>query len=622
MKELTSALMPHLMLAPIMLPMFSAALMLFLREERRRVKLGISLVSTLASLVIAVMLLRWTNQSGASLTMGVYLPGNWSAPFGISLAMDRLTAMMLVVTYVVALAALVFSSARWHRAGVHFHVLFQFQLMGLSGAFLTADLFNLFVFFEIMLAASYGLLLHGSGRTRIQAGLHYIAINLAASSLFLIGVSMLYGITGTLNMADMALAIPLVQEADRGLLHAAAGVLATAFLIKAAMWPLNFWLVPGYSAATAPVGAIFALMTKVGIYVILRLWTLMFGSDAGASAFFGSQWLMVGGLLTMLFGAIGILGSQRLTHMAGYAAIISSGTLLAALGFGENLLTASLLFYLPSSTLGVAALFLIADVVDRWRVEEGSGEPYEDEEAPFLNAELLPTEGFNLDEDQEILIGRAFPAAAAFIGLSFIVCTLVITGLPPLSGFVGKFAMLTSLLNPLGLSKSGGYEPGGYGWALFALLIITGLMALIALTRAGIRTFWANPDQDALSLRVVEGLPIAGLLVSCMVMAVQSEDIMRYTQRAADALYSPDVYVRAVMGTKPIPTPQEKKALQEAEPQASARAAAQASSAPEGAGIGQERVPHSVSPEVPHILAPEPEAEPVRNDQPAPKEQP
>lgn len=125
--------------------------------------------------------------------------------------------------------------------------------MGLSGAFITADLFNLFVFFEIMLAASYGLLLHGSGSTRIQAGLHYIAINLAASSLFLIGVSMLYGITGTLNMADLARAIPLVQDADRGLLHAAAGVLGTAFLIKAALWPLNFWLVPGYSAATAPV---------------------------------------------------------------------------------------------------------------------------------------------------------------------------------------------------------------------------------------------------------------------------------------------------------------------------------------------------------------------------------
>lgn len=249
-------LMPHLMLAPIMLPMLTAALMLFLREERQRLKLGMNILSTTISLVIVVMLLGWTNQAGSAVTMSVYMPGNWPAPFGIALALDRLTALMLLVTYVVALAALVFSAARWHKAGVHFHPLFQLQLMGLSGAFITADLFNLFVFFEIMLAASYGLLLHGSGSTRIQAGLHYIAINLAASSLFLIGVSMLYGITGTLNMADLARAIPQVQDADRGLLHAAAGVLGTAFLIKAALWPLNFWLVPGYSAATAPVGAL------------------------------------------------------------------------------------------------------------------------------------------------------------------------------------------------------------------------------------------------------------------------------------------------------------------------------------------------------------------------------
>src|SRR5690606_17580850 len=266
------------------------------------------------------------DQSGASSTMGVYLPGNWQAPFGIVLALDRVTALMLVLTSAIALACSVFSSARWHKAGVHFHPLFQLQLVGLSGAFLTADLFNLFVFFEIMLAASYGLLLHGSGRMRVQAGLHYIAINLAASSLFLIGVSMLYGITGTLNMADLAQAIPNVSSADRGLLHTAAGVLATAFLIKAAVWPMNFWLVPAYSAATAPVGALFALMTKVGIHTISRLWTMLYATKAGDSAGFDAMWLIAGGIVTMVFGEIGILSATRLMHLAGYAAILSSGT--------------------------------------------------------------------------------------------------------------------------------------------------------------------------------------------------------------------------------------------------------------------------------------------------------
>src|SRR5574337_1102988 len=497
-----TAAMPHLMLAPIALPMLTGALLLLLREEQQRLKFGLSVLSTLAGLLIAIALLQWTHQTGASASMGVYLPGNWPAPFGIVLALDRLSALMLLLTSIVALCSVLFAGARWQRAGVHYHTLFQFQLMGLGGAFLTADLFNLFVFFEILLAASYGLLLHGSGRARVQSGLHYIAIHLAASSLFLVGASMLYGITGTLNMADLAQAIPQVSAADRGLLHAAAAILATAFLIKAAVWPLNFWLVPAYSAATAPVGALFALMTKVGVYTLLRLWTLMFSGEAGASALFGSLWLIGGGMATMAFGAIGMMGSQRLTHLAGHAAVLSSGTLLAAAGFGQNALTAGLLYYLPSSTLAVSALFLLADLIDRWRNDGATLAPYEmDDVAPFLTAELIPTAGLNLDDDEEVLVGRVIPAAAAFLGLAYLMCTLVIAGLPPLSGFIGKFAMLTALVNPLGLGSSAGTQPGVAGWTLLALMIGTGLLALMALTRTGIRHFWASHDRPVPQLR-------------------------------------------------------------------------------------------------------------------------
>jgi multicomponent K+:H+ antiporter subunit D len=554
LSHLVERLMPHLMLAPIALPLLTAALMLLLREEHQRLKLALNLASTLLGLAIATALLAWSARAGSTATLGVYLPGNWPAPFGIVLALDRLSALMLVLTSSVALASIVFASSRWHRAGVHYHPLFQFQLMGLAGAFLTADLFNLFVFFEIMLAASYGLLLHGSGRARVQAGLHYIAINLAASSLFLVGVSMLYGITGTLNMADLSRAIPQVAAGDRGLLHAAAGILATAFLIKAAVWPLNFWLVPAYSAATAPVGALFALMTKVGVYTLLRLWTLMFGSEAGASALFGGPWLIGGGMLTMAFGAIGMLGSQRTTHLAGFAAVLSSGTLLAAVGFGQTGLTAALLYYLSSSTLAVSALFLLADLIERWR-NDGTQPDSDDEDAPFLSPELVPTQGLNLDDDEEVLIGRVIPAATAFLGLAFLVCTLVITGLPPLSGFVGKFAMLTALLNPLGLGASAGLRPGPAGWGLLALTIGTGLLALIALTRVGIRHFWAAHDRATPKLRVLEGLPIAALLAACVALTVQAGPVMGFTQAAANALHAPDTYVRAVMSAMPIPGP-------------------------------------------------------------------
>ncbi len=552
----TGLLMPHLILAPIALPLLTAGLMLLLREERQRTKVLMNVGSTFLGLVIAVLLLVQAKQPGVQTSLGVYLPGNWPAPFGIVLALDRLSAMMLVLTSTVALATVLFSLARWHKAGVHFHPLFQFQLMGLAGAFLTADLFNLFVFFEIMLAASYGLLLHGSGRPRVSAGLHYIAINLAASSLFLIGVSMLYGITGTLNMADLARGIAGIDPSDRGLLHAAAGILAVAFLIKAAVWPLNFWLVPAYSAATAPVGALFALMTKVGVYSILRLWTLMFSSDAGDSAQFGSQWLIGAGLVTMAFGAVGMLGSQRLGHLAGHAAILSSGTLLAALGFGQTLLTAGLLYYLLGSTLAVSALFLLTDLIDRWRNDGSNLAPYEQtDDAPFLTRDLVPAQGLNLDDKEEVLIGQVIPAAVAFLGLAFMACTLVIAGLPPLPGFVGKFAMIHALLNPLGLGSSGGFVLGSAGWALLALMVGTGLLALIALTRAGIRHFWASHGRASPKLLVLEGLPIAMLLTGCALLTWQAGAVMRYTQATADALHAPSTYVQAVMSARPVPNP-------------------------------------------------------------------
>ena len=553
---LVDRLLPHLIIAPIALPMLTAGLMLLLREERQRTKVTLNIVSTFLGLVIAVLLLVQAKDPAQQNGLGVYLPGNWPAPFGIVLALDRLSAMMLVLCSTVALAAVLFSAARWHRAGVHFHPLFQFQLMGLAGAFLTADLFNLFVFFEIMLAASYGLLLHGSGRPRVSAGLHYIAINLAASSLFLIGVSMLYGITGTLNMADLSQAVAGVAPADRGLLHAAAAVLAVAFLIKAAVWPLNFWLVPAYSAATAPVGALFALMTKVGVYSVLRLWTLLFGAEAGESSLFGSQWLVGGGMLTMAFGAIGMLGSQRLGYLAGFSAILSSGTLLAAMGFGHNLLTGGLLYYLLSSTLAVSALFLLTDLIDRWRNDGASVAPHEQtDDAPFLSADLVPNEGMNLDDKEQALIGEVIPAAAAFLGLAFIACTLVIAGLPPLPGFVGKFAMVHALLNPLGLGASSGIQLGAAGWTMVALVVASGLLALVALTRAGIRHFWAAHDRSAPKLLVLEGLPIALLLGACVALAWQAGAVMRYTQATADALHTPSTYVRAVMTTLPMPNP-------------------------------------------------------------------
>ncbi|OUM22545.1 monovalent cation/H+ antiporter subunit D [Pseudomonas sp. 1239] len=549
------SVMNQLIVAPILLPLLTAALMLLLGEKRRPLKARINLISSLAGLGISICLLLWVQEQGQASSIGVYLPGNWQAPFGIVLVLDRLSALMLVLTGIVGVSALVFATARWDRAGASFHALFQIQLMGLYGAFLTADLFNLFVFFEVLLAASYGLILHGSGRARVKAGLHYIAINLLASSLFLVGAAMLYGVTGTLNMADLALKIPLVPEADRGLLHAGAAILATAFLAKAGIWPLNFWLVPAYSSASAPVAALFAIMTKVGTYTVLRLWTLLFSGQAGASAFFGGEWLVIGGLATLGCAALSILAAQRLERMASLSILVSAGTLLAAIGFGQAALTAAALFYLVSSTLALCALFLLAEMIERSR--SANEIPLEDDTdaLPSPLESLQPPKGINLDDEQKAVIGQVIPWTMAFLGLSFIACALLIIGMPPLSGFIGKLSLISALFNPNGLGVPVDQPLSAAGWGLVALLVLSGLASLIALTRVGIQRFWTPQERPSPLLRRNECIPIVLLLGLCVLLSVRAEPLLRYTQDTAAGLKDPASYVNAVLGTRPVPGP-------------------------------------------------------------------
>ncbi|WP_434597352.1 monovalent cation/H+ antiporter subunit D [Pseudomonas sp. R4-83] len=556
--------MTHLIAAPILLPLLTAALMLMLGERHRPLKAKINLFSSLLGLFISVMLLQWTQTTGVPGSIGVYLPGNWQAPFGIVLVIDRLSALMLVLTGIIGVSALLFAMARWDGAGSSFHALFQIQLMGLYGAFLTADLFNLFVFFEVLLAASYGLLLHGSGRARVSSGLHYISINLLASSLFLIGAALIYGVTGTLNMADLALKIPLVSEADRGLLHAGAGILAVAFLAKAGMWPLNFWLVPAYSSASAPVAAMFAIMTKVGVYTLLRLWTLLFSGQAGASAFFGGDWLIYGGMATMGIAALAILAAQRLERMASLSILVSAGILLSAVGFAQPNLIGGALFYLVSSTLALSALFLLAELIERSR--SANEIPLEDESEllPRPQESLQPPKGINLDDEQKAVVGQVIPWTMAFLGLSFIACALLIIGMPPLSGFIGKLSLIGALLNPPGLGNGGPISNAA--WALLALLILTGLASLMAFSRLGIQRFWTPEERPSPLLRKLECAPIFLLLGLSIVLTFKAEPLLRYTQATAEALHDPQQYVMAVLGTRAVPSPEGKAALLEVQP--------------------------------------------------------
>jgi multicomponent K+:H+ antiporter subunit D len=530
---------PHLIVAPILVPMLAAAIMLLLAEHQRPAKLVLGMVSAFLGLGISLALLFWTDAHGPT----AYRPGNWPAPFGISLAVDRFSAGMLVLTWILGTASLVFATARWHRAGVHFPALLQLQLMGLSGAFVTADIFNLFVFFEIMLAASYGLLLHGSGQPRVSASVHYLAINLAASSLFLIGVSMIYGVTGTLNMAELAARLSGAPVANRHLIDAGASILAVAFLIKAAAWPLNFWLVPAYTAATPPVAAVFALLTKVGIYALVRLWTLMFAG--GPLAGFGADALLGFGLVTTTMAAIGMLGSHRMVAQIGWAVVGSAGTLLAALGFGDAKVLASAWFYLFASTTASAVAFLLVDLVDRWQAGTTTVD-----EAPFLKPNL-EDDDVNLDDEAVPIIGRPFPASTALLGMAFLACALLLAGLPPFPTFLGKLGMIAAALavNPV---------PEGRTWLFIAALLVSGLITLVALTRTGIRTFWSSTLREAPVVRRAEGLPVTALLTFCLLLTVAAGPAMRFARAMADTLHDRQAYINAVLGAAAAPRPANK----------------------------------------------------------------
>jgi multicomponent K+:H+ antiporter subunit D len=537
-------LLPHLVVAPVVLPLVTAALLVLL-GDRRRLKTLVSVGSTLAGLVVAVTLL-WRIDTGAMPgSIGVYLGSNWEAPFGIVLVADRLTALMLVLVGVVSVCAALYAEAGWQRAGVHFHTLFQIQLIGLNGAFLTGDLFNLFVFFEVMLAASYGLQLHGSGWPRVSSGLHYIAVNLLASALFLIGLAMLYGVTGTLSMADVAAKLSSVPSSDRGLLHAGTAILAVAFLIKAAIWPLNAWLVPAYAAASAPVAALFAVMTKVGIYVLLRLWTLFF-SDTSPSPHFGASVLLCGGLLTIALGALGFMTTMRLGRIAGFSVIVSAGTLLSAVAMGTARVTSAALYYLTSATLAVSALFLLVELVERI----GAGKRLR-----MSDVEGEPDEDTNLDDDEVPLVGRVFPVSIALLGLAFMSCALLVAGLPPLAGFLGKVALLSSVLSVEPGAQVGTFTSTQAAWSIFGLLLGSGVLATVSLSRAAVRHFWSTSGQLTSHIKVVEVIAVLGLLSSGVLLTVFADPVLRYTRATAAELHSPQAYIDAVMSARPLPGP-------------------------------------------------------------------
>ncbi|MGB7399094.1 monovalent cation/H+ antiporter subunit D [Castellaniella sp.] len=527
--------MQHLPVLPVLIPLLSGALMLLTRDSQRTLRLALAVLSLSLLAFSALALIRATQGIGGSVwpqDIGVYRLGNWPAPFGIVLVADRLSALMLGLTAVLGSCTWVYATARWDRVGSHFHPLFQLQLMGLNGAFLAGDLFNLFVFFEILLTASYGLMLHGSGKYRVGAGLHYIGINLIASFLLLIAIALIYRLTGTLNLADISVRAQALGGADRQLFDSAAAILGIAFLIKAAAWPLNFWLPNTYSQACAPVAALFALMTKVGIYALLRIGSLLV--PAGAPAAFGGAWMFPAGIATLVFGALGMLANSEPRRIAAYAIITSSGTLFAALGMPGVTLTGPALYYLLSSVLGLGALFLLLELTER---SQSFG----------ANILAITQEAFEADAPDEAslseqVVGTPLPATMAFLGLSFFACSLLVIGLPPLSGFVAKFSLLSAALRTAEFGA-----PTLNVWLLVTAMLGSGFACLMALGRCGVRLFWVPDDLHVPTLKLREVAPILFLLGACAALTIEAGPVMNYLESTAQYLDQPGLYVQNVL---------------------------------------------------------------------------
>ncbi|WP_412555413.1 monovalent cation/H+ antiporter subunit D [Shimia sp. MIT1388] len=503
--------MNHWIIAPVVLPALLAPVIAYVMRHDIKLARYASVAGTVMLAAISLGLLAMAADGETH----VYYLGDWPAPFGIVLVLDRLSAMMVLLTSILALIVLWHAIAtEWDNRGRHFHALFQFQLMGVCGAFLTGDAFNLFVFFEVLLIASYGLMIHGGGKVRLKAGLQYVVMNLAGSTLFLFALGALYASTGTLNLADLAVKVRELPVEEAAILRVSAVLLLMVFAIKAALFPVQFWLPATYANAPAPVAALFAIMTKVGAYAIIRFYTLVFGPDVAAVDGLIGSWVMPAAVITLAVGAIGVLGARRLMPMLSFAVVGSMGTLLLAVAAFTPEAIGAGLYYLLHSTFAAAALFLLADLVVTRRGSDAlSAQP------PIYQNGLF--------------------AAFFFVG------AIGVTGMPPLSGFLGKLLVLDGVRDMPWMATA------------WAAILIGSLVTIVGFARAGSVVFWkatalADPEaeepEDATPIGVNALTGVSLSLAALVLLAAFAGPVMGYLEQTSVQLFDVSAYVDAVLG--------------------------------------------------------------------------
>ncbi|AOH56925.1 Na+/H+ antiporter subunit D [Peribacillus muralis] len=491
--------MSNLTFLPVLWPLFTGILLIFL-AKKITLQRWISLFSSLIGIVISMYLVFSVHSQGI-LTLGV---GSWEAPFGIVIVADMLAALLVLTTNIIGMAILLYSfrTIGAERERHYYYPVFQFLLIGVNGAFLTGDLFNLFVFFEVMLMASYVLLVLGGTKIQLRESLKYIIVNVLSSSFFVIMVAYLYSVLGTLNMAQISQRIEEVNQ------PAILSVIAIGFLIvfglKGAIFPLFQWLPGSYYAPPIPVMALFgALLTKVGIYSIFRTYTLMFYHDQDFTHTF-LAWLAI---LTILIGVIGAIAYWDVKKIIIYNIIIAVGVIIFGISvMNEPALSGSIL-YIIHDMLIKAALFLLIGI-------------------------MIKISG-STDIRQMGGMIKQYPALA----WTFFIAAISLAGIPPFSGFAGKLLILQ------GAGKAGDYLG-------MAMVLLSSLMVLYSVMKIFIYGFWGTPKADYREGAVPVNkmlFPAAFLVAISVLYGVGTEFMYPFISQAVETLLNPDIYIKAVL---------------------------------------------------------------------------
>lgn len=492
-------MMNNVIVLPLLIPLVTAVILIFC-SKYVRVQRWISVVSVILNLLVALFIVNQVNNEGIqTLHMGGWLP-----PYGIVFVADMLAALLVLTTLIVAAACLFYSfrSIGEEREKHYFYAFFQFLLAGVIGSFLTGDLFNLFVCFEVMLIASYALIVLGGTKRQLRETLKYMLINIISSTLFVAAVAYLYGTVGTLNMAHLSLRVAEVQQ--NGILSVIGLLFLIVFALKAGLF-LFFWLPGSYSAPPAAVTALFgALLTKVGLYAIIRTFTLIFHHDTGGiHAVIG--WMAAA---TMILGSLGAVAYKDLGRILNYNIIISVGFIAFGIASASSDSLSGAVFYLMHDMIAKALLFILGGII-------------------------IASAGANNLSDMGGLMKRH-----PLVGWMFFIVALALVGIPPLSGFLGKVLIVR-----------GGLSEGHY--VLTGLALASSLAVLYSLIKVFMGAFWGEspglPETKPVRIHRTAYAAAIGLTIIVFVLGVGSEWIYSYTSQAGAVLSDPSLYINAVL---------------------------------------------------------------------------